>query len=434
MRASSIKTTYLRAGTYALTSGITFTSADDGVKISYYLPDGYNSAILDRGIHAMAASASNWVFTINGGSNITIDGLTIQNFGAWAIGIHGGAIDSAGGGAAFSATGTAANDTIINNIIQNGYTATSTVNADSGWAGGGIHASGSTANLHILNNVVINQYGNGIRAVPTDAGGGYPNPASNQNGLTISNNVVLATNQGIGDGGAIYVQDLNFNSTGITISNNFIRDYQADPALRNSTVPARDVAIYLDEGACNVTVTGNIIAATANAISDPGPLNPSTMAFYSSSGHNNLWSGNIVDLGTAGVIQDFDYEFFSGSGAPAMTDNTFTGNIFIGNWSGAQRGYGSGSGPTGFGGGGPVNPTVAHNMYYNYGGGSLSTTGPLFRDVSPITGSNPLISGATYKIGGGSPAVDSPVDFPSIAGDWGPPGYVIPATGTPPSP
>jgi hypothetical protein len=120
-----------------------------------------------------------------------------------------------------------------------------------------------------------------------------------------------------------------------------------------------------------------------------------------------------------------------------MTGNSFTGNIFIGNWSGAQRSYGSSYGPYAYASTGynsPVVATVMHNMYYNYGSGSLSTTGNQFGDADPITGSNPLTSGMTYAIASGSPAFNNPAEFPGIVGGWGPPGYVIPSTGTPPSP
>jgi len=426
--AGNAKVVYVRAGTYPGAS-LSLTSADNGQTWSYYPPDGYNSAVLDGGASGM--NTGNNVITVNGTSNLTIDGLTIQNFKNWGIGVHGGPPDVVGGFT--TAAPTAGGVTVINNIVNNGYTANSTSNANSGWSGGGIYASGSTTDLHILNNVVTNQYANGIRAIPTNSSGNT-NPNGNQDGLTISNNVVLMTNQAIGDGGAIYVQDINFDSTGITISNNFIRDYQSSPALRNSTIPTRDVAIYLDEGACNVTITGNIIGATSNAIASPGPSNASTMAFYSSSGHNNIWMGNIVDLGTAGVIQNFDYEIDSGSSVPTMSGNSFTGNIFIGNWSGSQDGYGSGSGPSAYGGGAAVNPTLAHNLYYNYGTGSLSTTGPQFADPSPINGRDPLISGTTYTMSSGSPAFSGPMNFTEIAGHWGPPGYVIPDSGTAPSP
>ena len=417
---------FLRAGTYPNTA-LSFSVADDGQTWSNYPPDGYDSAVLDGGSTSMSTGGN--PITINGTSNITFAGLTIQNFKNWGIGIHGGPADPIGGFP--TAAPTAVDVTIINNMISNGYT---TLN--SGWGGGGVWASGSTTNLRILNNVITNQYGSGIRAV---ANGDDTNPDGNYDGLTISNNVCLVTDLTTGDNGAIYIQDTNFNSTNITISNNFIRDYQSNPSLANATIPYRDVAIYLDEGASNTTVTGNIVANTAYPIPSPGTSKTSTTAFYMSNGHNDIWSGNIVDLGTLAVILDVNYELNSTS-EPAMTGNSFTNNIFVGNWSGPQESYGSSYGPYAYAStayNSPTVPTVMHNMYYNYGGGSLSTTGPQFSDADPITNMNPEVSGSAgdyYAVAGNSPAFASPVNFPPIIGNWGPPGYVIPTTGTPPSP
>ena len=427
------KTVYVRGGIYSDTA-LTFTSADNGQTWSYYPPDGYDTAVLDGGSSGM--TTGNNIVTINGASNFTINGLTIQNFKNWGIGVHGGPADPIGGFP--SAARTAVDVTIINNIINNGYTDNNTSTANSGWSGGGVWSSGSTTNLHILNNVITNQYGSGIRAIPTDTSG-TTNPNGNYDGLTISNNVCLVTNQATGDNGAIYIQDTNFNSTNITISNNFIRDYQSNPSLRNAALPLRDVAIYLDEGASNTTVTGNIVANTAYPITSPGPSKTSTTAFYMSSGHNDTWSGNIIDLGTLAVILNVNYEWNSTS-EPAMRGNSFTNNIFVGNWSGPQESYGSSYGPYAYAStayNSPAVPTVTHNMYYNYGSGSLSTTGPQFSDAEPTTSANPQVSSTAsvyYAIASNSAAFASPVNFPPIIGNWGPPGYLIPATGTPPSP
>lgn len=424
----------LRAGTYPSTA-LTFTSADNGETWAYYPPDGYNSAILDGGSIGMNTGTN--IVNINGASNITISGLTIQNFRNWGIGIHGGPADPVGGFP--TAAPTASDVTIIYNIIKNGFTDNNTSTANSGWSGGGIYASGSTTNLRILNNAVLNQYGSGIRVIPTDTSG-TTNPNGNYNGLTISNNVCLETNQATGDNGAIYIQDTNFNSTNITISNNFIRDYQSNPSLRNVAVPLRDVAIYLDEGASNTNITGNIVAATAYPIASPGASTISTTAFYMSTGHNDTWSGNIVDLGTLGVILDVNYELHSISD-PAMSGNSITNNIFIGNWSGPQKSYGSSFGPYAYASTPNLSlsalPTVMHNIYYNYGSGALSTTGPQFSDADPITNIDPQVSGdvdANYALAPTSLAFSSPVNFPPIIGNWGPPGYLIPTNGTPPSP
>ena len=169
-------------------------------------------------------------------------------------------------------------------------------------------------------------------------------------------------------------------------------------------------------------------------MASPGPSLASTQAFYSSSGHNNTWFNNIVDLGTAAVILNLDYELFSGGGAPTMSGNSIYSNIFIGKWSGAQASYASGNGPNAYiNGGASVYPTNTYNMYYNYGSGSLSTTSTSnnFNDASPVTGTNPLISGTIYTLASNSPAFNSPVNFSPIVGGWGPPGYTIP-TGTAP--
>jgi hypothetical protein len=52
---------------------------------------------------------------------------------------------------------------------------------------------------------------------------------------------------------------------------------------------------------------------------------------------------------------------------------------------------------------------------------------------SDPTYANPDISCWAPTIAHGSPVFGSPVDFAGIKGGWGPPGFVIPKTGTPPS-
>jgi hypothetical protein len=403
-------------------TSITLSSADSGETWSYYPADGYDSAILDGGASSSSTGAN--AITILGGSNITINGLTIQNFREWGIGIHGGAYDSADGYPYTEATANA--DTITNNIIKNGYTT-----ANDGWAGGGLWAQGQVTNLTVANNVVTNQYGSGIRVGSNGAGG---SPNDNISGLRVKNNVLLVTDQYPGDNGTIYVQDQNFASTNMAITNNFIRDYQTNPSIKNSNPNTRDVAIYLDRGASNVTVTGNIIANTANAVVGSTSVS-STQAFFLGSGHNNTITGNIIDLGNDGYILNLAYEYYY-STDPAMTGNSFTGNLFVGNWSGAQESYALGVGPVGYARGAPappVDPTCTHNLYFNYGGGTFRTNGNGFSDASPVTGQDPLITGWTYSLPANSPAFSTPVGFPAIAGGWGPPGYAIPQSGTTPS-
>ena len=164
MESSSIKMTYIRAGTYANTA-LTLTSADNGETWSYYPPDGFDSAILDGG--ATGPNTGSNVFTILGGSNITINGLTIQNFQQWGVGLHGGAEDSLAGFP--NATVTASNNIIENNIFDNGYPTN-----DSGWAGGCVYAENQVENTTVSHNVCTNQYGQGFHfGADGDGGQGW---------------------------------------------------------------------------------------------------------------------------------------------------------------------------------------------------------------------------------------------------------------------
>jgi len=426
MRASSIKTTYIRAGVYSNAS-LALNSSDSGETWSYYPPDGVDSAALDGG--AVAANTGGNIITIIGASNVSINGLTIQNFREWGIGIHGGAYDSIAGFP--NGVATADHITVVNNIFNNGYTT-----ANAGWAGGALWADGQVTNLTINHNAASNQYGSCYR-VGADGDGGQPNDTIS--GLTIENNVCLNSDETTGDNGAIYVQDQTLDLTGsnqstnIKIINNFVRDYQCNPSRGcNANNPNRGVAIYLDRGAANVTVSGNILANSANTFAVSGATS-STTAIFMGSSQNNTIKGNIIDLGNSGWICDVVYEKYD-SGDPT-TGNSIVGNIFIGNWSGSQT-----SGALGVphvaipsGGSSPSAPTIAHNLFYNYGGGGISTGGNSFTDASPIMNQNPLVSGWTYELSAASPANSSPMDFTPIVGQWGPPGYSIPETGTAPS-
>jgi hypothetical protein len=109
------------------------------------------------------------------------------------------------------------------------------------------------------------------------------------------------------------------------------------------------------------------------------------------------------------------------------TGNAWTRNIIIGGYTGSGGGYLQVTPPTG------ANLAVSNNLYYSYTGGTINSTGAPGSDSSPITGVDPQISGWCYDIAAGSPVFSAPLNFPTIAGNWGPPGYVIPQTGTTPS-
>jgi hypothetical protein len=97
----------------------------------------------------------------------------------------------------------------------------------------------------------------------------------------------------------------------------------------------------------------------------------------------------------------------------------------------AQRvGRGGGGGYTKLSGS-PLNaPTIENNDYYNYGGSAISSEG-LYSDSNPVK-QNPQLS-ACYAIASDSPVLFPPVYFRRLPIHWGPPGYVIPNSGSTPS-
>ena len=422
MRASStMKMSYPRAGRYARAATLILTSADDGETWQYYPPDGVNRTILDGGSHSSQTGVD--VILIQGGSNITINGLQIQNFDNYGIGIHGGATFQD----QFAATDTVASgNLIINNVIHSGHTWHTR-----GWAGGGIWFEGQVVNLQVANNVVYDQFGSAIRGCANPDGN---TPHDDLTGLAIENNVVYNVVTSVKDNGAIYIEDrAEKKSTNITIKNNFVRDWSGDAA------EAR--AVYLDEGMSNTAVSGNIIGP-------PGTAMRGTASILMSSGSNNTISGNIFDLGTTGENSLMIHYNMPGSRNP-MTNNQIEGNIIIMKFVGPQNaeflwspdshwfsgtpapgvsyqwGVGAGAARTSA-------PICRNNVYHNYTAGQERTDGNGFSDEAPIH-TDPQISGWAYSVAAGSSIFLAPVNFPGIKGGWGPPGFSIPQAGTPPS-
>jgi len=78
--------------------------------------------------------------------------------------------------------------------------------------------------------------------------------------------------------------------------------------------------------------------------------------------------------------------------------------------------------------------SITNNAYFNYVGTSVTYAGAAGAgpgDTNPTYG-NPQLSGC-YAVGSGSLVFSAPVSFPTIVGGWGPPGFVLPSTGTAPS-
>jgi hypothetical protein len=108
----------------------------------------------------------------------------------------------------------------------------------------------------------------------------------------------------------------------------------------------------------------------------------------------------------------------------AMSGNSVENNVIVAGSTSAGTGYSDGSTPTA--------PTIKDNAYYNYVGSSVDSSGSNGSDANP-TYEDPGISCWDPTIAGGSPVFNVPVSFPKLVGGWGPPGFVLPQTGTPSS-
>jgi hypothetical protein len=231
----------------------------------------------------------------------------------------------------------------------------------------------------------------------------------------IDSNVVLRAVQKVSDGGAIYLQMVNnYTATSIEVTNNFVRDYGT------ATIPNAH-GIYLDEGTNHVVVSGNTIGAPT-----PGYVGgqPDSTGCLLADGHDNHFSGNICDVGLDGVGWSGVWWY------PAMknftpANNVYRGNVVVSHFSGNQKtsytvsgfSFDQSNAPSG-------DPTIADNVYFNYGGGQVRTDGNQVSDSSPRT-VDPLCSGNLYTLAAGSPAFAAPTSFSPVVGAWGPPGFVI---------
>lgn len=385
MRASAVKTTYLRSGLYSRSETFILDSNDNRQTWKTFPGDPVNTAIIDgNGIKD--------VIDILGGCHIVIEGLLVRNFTSRGIGVHGG---RGWGNAApyFNvAYGPAAHNTIRNNIIENGNV------PPPGWDRAGINTEGTVPHTRILNNVIRNTTGYGIGIWSLQTG-------DDITGTEVRNNVLLNTCITARDGAAIYTNERTLLSENIVIENNFIRDYgQFENYVR---------AVYLDDHTSNTTVRGNIMAGTGR------------QPILVHGGYNNNITGNILDLGSTGKLAVLNYAI---RGTATMTGNRFEGNLIISAY--AIDSAGGAYLKTGD----VVNPVIRHNLYHNYSTGVPNTGGYHYalKDSFPVQG-DPGLSGWTYSFAPGGLASLAPVNFQEPARNWGPPGYVIPQTGTSPS-
>ena len=353
---------------------------------------------------------------IDGGSNITIKNLTIENVQYPAVCIHGGAAQTSGQlNCMNSAVGIASNDTVTG-IEVNGSIGTTYPQS---WQSG-LAAWGNVPNTTFSHNYVHNVAGTpiSIRA--------YAATGDNISNALVTGNAILNTQTGINDSGCIYYEDLLATSTNLIQSGNFCRDR---PGANNAGNDGQGThCYYLDAATSNATIINNVCANAGNGVLAGSSLTLNIC------GDNNTFTNNILDLGTA------SYTFmnlYGMCGPPAietaMTGNSITNNIIIANYSGRMTSNWAGvSGYTYITGGtAPGTMTKSNNMYYNYGGGTPNTSGNQGSDTSPVIADPLFVAGQTlYTLSSNSPAYNAVgsggIGFKPIPGGWGPPGFVMP--------
>ncbi len=378
MRGSSTKTTYLRAGTYPRSEVFILGQVDNGTTWQRYSGDAWNSVIIDgNGIADIIA--------ILGGSNITIDGLTVRNFTARGIGVKGGSMWALAPN--YDAkVGTASGNVIKNNIVENG------VIPGKGWNMGAIFGWGDIPNTTFSHNLIRNTTGYGI-------GVWNQQETATLSNLMVSDNILYNVFRGgtCYDGAAIYILEYKQLSNPIKVKNNFIRDF--------GTRDNMCWGIYLDDNLSNVEVSGNVIGGEGGK-----PV-------HIHGGRNNTVTGNIFDNQNK-LTEVISYG--KSSSTNAMSGNVISNNIILSRVNSTFICYSNGTGDQ--------FPEIKNNFYKNYGTAAISSSGKNgLTDSNPVAG-DPMISGAsTWDIASGSPVFASPVSFPPLTKGWGPAGYNIPA-------
>jgi hypothetical protein len=411
MRSGNIKKTYLHSGLYS-GSQLFLTAPDNGETWQYYPPDGFNSAILD---------STGLIYTITiSASKITINGIKIRNS------ISQGIIIEAGTG--YPAT--IAEGNIIKNCEITGMT-------DPNYQGrlqGAIIAVGNTPSTQILHNYVHDVASMAIRGGQTNAATG----PGNYNNTVIRGNAIINTATSDTDNGAIDLYDTvpSKVSTNIIIDSNYIRDYNGIKS---------GYAIYLDLGASNTTISNNIITgahqtpngAFAIQMDDSNNVTITNNIFDLSDTNLLLHyvNGDLRPAADAGNNNIIEHNLILNSVQSILSVTTLTsGTVPLNFYDNAYANFqarGPSYPPIG-------SPTFSGNYYANYyslgSGPWLNTSGNNFKDTDAVrASSDPKISCWAYTIATDSPVLNSPVNFVPITASFGPPGFIIPHTGTPPS-
>ena len=381
------KTCYIRGGSYApaaadasICNGTTTcavgmsSTSDNNLTFSYYPPDSVNSADITGG--STASGNGLWdIFWFGNTTGVTINGLKLHNF-------QYSGIDSGGG---------AHTATITNNEIYNGTCVYGVGACASNAMPSAIKCFGCVTSS-VTHNYVHDMASFGI---------GFSNVNGDISNLSIDRNYLQNICTGLRDCGAIYIIDAAATSTGVQVTHNYVRDGCTNSGCAAGT-GGWGAGIYFDDCTGHMTATGNIVSGSSGS---------NNLMIHG--GVSDVFSSNLIDFGTNNnpILREQTSGTCAGGGG-----DSFQHNIIISN--GPAGGYNGTSGTV----------TVANNAYHNYGSGTLSTSG----DASPVS-EDPKLSCWSYVIDGTSPVFNSPVSFTDLTRGWGPPGFVVPQTGTVPA-
>ena len=393
MESSSIRTTYVEGGTYYPSSPLQLGSRDNGM--SFVAASGQQPVL-------EGSSRGNLV-TLDGASNVTLQGLTFRNVGgdqgavyllnasnnhingnlfqnnAKAVNlsgsggnvISGNEIDNSGVAGVLAGGGSS-----YNRIDSNLIDGTSLVGTGTGSAG--IMMTGGNNNT-ILHNQVENTAGTGISLLNWDSS------SQNLGDVITGNSVTNAGSSGsASDSGGIYIDGRSGGDTGTQIDNNYV-------SLASSPSSGNAVDIYLDDLASGVAVKNNI-------------LKEGNFAFQLHGGHDDTIVNNIIDMNAISA-PNIGAALIQSEGGGSMTGNSVSQNIIYSS---------AGSAPTvwvTYGGTASIND----NLYYNTNNLSMKGTyGDYSSDSNSKYGdpnfANP--SGGNFSLGSGSAA--SSIGFSAI--------------------
>ncbi len=142
-------------------------------------------------------------------------------------------------------------------------------------------------------------------------------------------------------------------------------------------------------------------------------------------GHNDNIANNVIDLGSSGkeAVANINDDGLATNG---LGDNSITNNVILSINTSPQQTESSDQTGLSYYSNEPAGDfTIANNDYFNTGGGPVNTSGQTSNDSNPVF-ENPEVSGQTDQLASNSPVTSGPVGLAPIAGNFGPPGFVVP--------